>query len=98
MLARVCPDIDVNEPLSWRPLYKRSAQGGQTIGDAILYRRLKLKSDIVSVRLLLLNRLVRAAAPALQCEIDAGGRLLDNDSKSEPLRHIVVAVPRGDLA
>jgi len=58
---------------------------------------LKFKSDIASIRPLLLNRLIRAAAAALQCEIDACRRLLDNDSKSEPLRHIEVAVPR-DLA
>jgi hypothetical protein len=60
---------------------------------------LKFKSDIASIRPLLLNRLIRAAAAAaaLQCEFDACRRLPDNDSKSEPLRHIEVAVPR-DLA
>src|SRR5579864_2392378 len=26
-LARICPDIHVHEALSWRSLYKRSAQG-----------------------------------------------------------------------
>jgi len=93
MLARVCPDVHVNEPLPWRSLYKGSAQGSHTIRDSILYRRLKFKGHVVSIRPLLLNRLVRAAAAPLQCEINACGRLLDNDSKREPLNGAPAFVP-----
>jgi len=61
---------------------------------------LKFKGDVVSPGPLLLNRLVCAAAAPLQCEINACRRLLDNDTKSEALRHIekLIKAPRGDLA
>lgn len=86
-LASTGPDIHVHEALSRWPLYKGSAHSSHAVRDAIPDRRLKFKSQVVSLGPLLLNRLVGAAPALLQCEIDAGGRLLDNDSKSKSTSH-----------
>ena len=73
-MAGVGSNINVDEPLLGRSLYKRSAQCRPAVGNALPDRRLKFKGQIVSRRALPLDGLVSASAALLQCEINACGR------------------------
>jgi hypothetical protein len=88
-LAGVRPDIEVHQALSPRPLDKRTAQCCHAIGDAVRYGWLEFKDQVLSLRALLLDRLINIPAAFLQPEIDARRRLLDDNPKLEFTGHTV---------
>ena len=87
-MTGVGANVDVDEALPRRTLYEGAAESCHAVRDSFFERRLEFEDEVLTFRVLPLDGLENSATTFLQSEINAGWRLLDDNSKGEFTAHM----------